>query len=98
MKVKILMGFILGFSIAFLMGAAIENDRMEIWGEFVEVGVYKPAFSGITPEGHCYLAVTNTKTGRSEIFGIPKKALDRLSQKPFQLTEQNSVIVKLSQR
>ncbi len=98
MKAGVLMGFILGLSVALLMGAAIANNRMEIWGEFVEVGVYKPAFSGITPEGHCYLAVTNTKTGRSEIFGIPKEALERISQKPFQLTEQNSVITELSRR
>ncbi len=87
MKAKVLMGFILGLSIAFLMGAAIENKP---------VGVYKPAFSGITPGGGCYLAVTNTTTGRTEIFGIPKEALTKIGKKPFQVTQQGSAIVELS--
>ena len=72
MKVKILMAFILGLSIALFVGAVIEDSRAEVWGEFAEIGVYNPTFSGITPEGVCYLAVTNTITGQTEIFGIPK--------------------------
>ena len=88
MKAKVLMGFILGLSIALLMGAAIESKP---------VGVYKPAFSGITPDGACYLAVTNTITGRTEIFGIPKEALTRIGRDPFKVTQHGSAIVELSQ-
>ena len=88
MKVKVLMAFILGLSIALLMGAAMGGKT---------VGVYKPAFSGITPEGACYLAVTNTKTGRTEIFGIPKEALVKIGREPFTVTPQGTAIVKPSQ-
>ena len=88
MKAKVLMGFILGLSIAFLMGAAIESKP---------VGVYKPAFSGITSDGACYLAVTNTITGRTEIFGIPKEALTKIGRKPFKITQQGAAIIELSQ-
>ena len=96
MKAKLLTGFVLGLSIVFLLGAAIESNRMEVWGKFEKVGVYRPAFSGITPDGGCFLSVTNTITGRTEIFGIPKEALAKVSKKPFQATQQNSVIVELS--
>lgn len=98
MKLKVLMGFILGLSVAFLMGAARDNNRMQVWGEIAGVGIFKPAFSGITPDGNCYLAITNTITGQSEIFGIPRVALDRITEKPFQLTDQTSVIVELSRQ
>ena len=98
MKVKVLIAFILGLSIALLMGAAIESKNMEVWREFEEVGVYSLAFSGISPDGLCYLAITNTKTGRSEIFGIPKKDIDEITESPFQPTRQHSVIVELSSR
>ncbi len=97
MKVKILIAFILGLSIV-LLGAVIEGGHDEVLGEFAEIGVYSPTFSGITPEGVCYLAVTNTITGQTEIFGIPKKALDKITEKPLQLTDQTSVIVELSLR
>ena len=87
MKAKVLIAFILGLSIVLLMGAAMESGS---------VGVYKPAFSGITSGGSCYLAVTNTTTGRTEIFGIPKEALTKIGKKPFQVTQQGSAIVELS--
>ena len=98
MKLKILMGFILGLSAALIMGAAIENSRMEVNRESVEVSVFRPAFSGITQNGMCYLAVTNTITGRSEIFRVPGEALDGMPQKPFQFNQRNSVIVELSRQ
>jgi hypothetical protein len=85
---KVLVGFLLGLSIALLMGAAMESKP---------VGVYRPAFSGITSEGACYLAVTNTITGRTEIFGIPKEVLIKIGKEPFQITQQGTAIVKPSQ-
>jgi hypothetical protein len=96
MKAKVLIAFILGLSISLFTGTAIEGSRREALREFGEIGVYSSSFSGITPDGFCYLAITNTKTGNSEIFGIPKEALDRITEKPFQLTDQTSVIVELS--
>ena len=87
MKAKVLIGFILGLSIAFLMGAAMESKR---------VGVYRPAFSGITPDGACYLAVTNTITGRTEIFGIPEDVLAKIGRQPFKITQQETAIIELS--
>jgi len=87
MKAKVLMGFILGLSIAFLMGAATESKP---------VGVYEPAFSGITPDGACYLAVTNTVTGRTEIFGIPEDVLTKIGRQPFKITQQETAIIELS--
>ena len=88
MKVKVLMVFILGLAIVLLMGAAMEGKP---------VGGYKPAFSGITPEGACYLAVTNTITGQTEIFGIPKEVLIKVGREPFKVTPQGTAIVKPSQ-
>ena len=87
MKVKILVAFILGLAIALLMGAAMEDKP---------VGAYKPAFSGITPEGACYLAITNTITGQTEIFGIPKILLVKVGRESFRVTQQGTAIVKPS--
>lgn len=87
MKAKVLMGFILGLSIAFLMGAAIGGKP---------VGVYMPALSDVTPDGICYLVVTNTVTGRTEIFGIPKEAISRIGTEPFTPTPHGSATVEVT--
>ncbi len=81
------MGFMLGLSLALLMGAAMGNKP---------IGVYKSAFSGITSDGPCYLAVTNTMTGRTEIFGITEKVLTKIGTQPFRITQQGAAIVEPS--
>jgi hypothetical protein len=93
---KVLIGFVLGLLTVFLLGAATEGGRLEVWGAFDKVGIYRPTFSGITPEGECYLAVTNTKNGETEIFGIPRTALAKIGKKPLQVTQQGTAIVELS--
>jgi hypothetical protein len=93
---KALVGFLLGLFTVLLLGAITTGERIEIWGAFEKVGVYRPAFSGITPEGDCYLAVTNTITGTSEIFGITKEVRVKMSDRPFQ-SAKGGVVVELSQ-
>jgi hypothetical protein len=93
---KVLGGFVLGLLTVFLLGAVTDTQRLEVRGEFEKVGVYETAFSGITLGGGCYLAVTNTITGRTEIVGIPKDAITRIGSRPFKVTTQGTAIVELS--
>ena len=45
------------------------SGSLDIW----QNSVYHPAFSGMTPEGDCYLAVTNAISGQTEVFLIKKE-------------------------
>jgi hypothetical protein len=93
---KVVLGFILGGMLVLLVGAVTVGERVEVWGSFEKVGIYRPTFSGITPEGNCYLAVTNTITGQTEIFGIPAAKVKQISDKPLQTTSQGTFIVEIS--
>ena len=94
---KFLMGLILGLAIVFLLGATeYRYHRVELLGEFAKVGTYQSTFSGVSDNGDCYLAITDTKSGQTEIFGITKDLRAKLSDKPFQAGKQGSVIVDIT--
>ena len=93
---KVLGGFILGVLTVFLLGAATDTQRPEVGDEFEGIGLYESTFSGIATGGCCYLAVTNTISGRTEIVGIPKNTISRLGSRPFKITTQGTAIVELS--
>ncbi len=75
-------------------GAVAEHCLVTVEGEFEKVGVYQPAFSGVSAEGNCYLAITNTRTGRTKVFGITKEINKKLSDNPLQMSREGSVIVE----
>ncbi|MFH1370558.1 MAG: hypothetical protein ABII09_04650 [Planctomycetota bacterium] len=86
----------MGICLVLAAGAAAEHYFVTVEGELKEkVGFFQPAFSGVSAEGDCYLAVTDTRTGRTEIFGITKDTQKKLSDSPFQATQQGSAIVEL---
>jgi len=91
---KFLTGLVLGVCFVLVAGAVSEHYLVTVEGEFEKVGVYHPAFSGVSAEGNCYLAVTNTRTGRTEVFGITKATQKKLSDNPFQTSREGSVIVE----
>jgi hypothetical protein len=96
---KILIGFLLGVSVVLLAGQVTQQNRLEIFGTFEKVGIFQPTFSGINNDGYCYFAVTNSITGKSEIFAISNKTRAKMStEKPFQVTPQEGVLVVLSQQ
>jgi len=73
---KTLTGFILGVSVLLLLGAYEPNTitSMKLSGYLWTCHEgFQATFSGISPDGECYLAVTNTLTGRTEIFKVDKK-------------------------
>ena len=79
-----------------LAAGAAERYFVTVEGELEQkVGFFQPAFSGISEEGDCYLAVTDTRTGRTEVFGITKDIQKKLSDRPFQATQEGSAIVEL---
>ncbi len=77
------------------MGAAVERYHVTLSGEFEKVGIYQPALSGVSAEGNCYLAVTNTETGKTQVFGITKETQKKLADKAFQIARGGGVIVEL---
>ncbi len=91
-------GVTLGTCVIFALGAAYE--RMELSGELSvntgNIGLYQPAFSGITDEGECYLAITNTVTGQTELFGITEGLMKKLSDKAFQPAKEGRVVIELA--
>lgn len=88
-------GVILGLSIVFLLGAA--SERLHLSGQLAITtgcGVYQSTLSGVSGDGECYLAITNTMSGRTEIFGITEHIRERLRDKPD--GRQGSVILNVS--
>ena len=93
---KFLVGLAVGACLVLITGAAAEHYFVTVEGELKEkVGFFQPAFSGVSADGNCYLAITDTRTGKTEIFGITKDTRKKLSDSPFQTTQQGSVIVEL---
>ena len=91
---KFFAGLAVGICFVLVLGAAAEHYLVTVEGEFEKVGVYQPAFSGVSAEGSCYLAITNTRTGRTEIFEVTKETRKKLSENPFQMSREGSVIVE----
>ena len=96
---RFLAGLIVGVCFVLAAGAAAEHYFVTVEGELKEkVGFFQSAFSGVSADGNCYLAITDTRTGRTEVFGITKDTRKKLSESPFQATQQGSVIVELKQQ
>lgn len=96
---KILVGFVLGLVVVVLLGAAgiVEQHVVELSGKISNSTItYQSTFSGITPEGECYLAITNTDTGHTELFRISKSLDAHFNDSAFQRTrEGRSVAIPL---
>jgi hypothetical protein len=91
---KFIIGLLIG--ICFILAAgAVEHYFVTVEGEFEKVGIYQPAFSGISAEGTCYLAVTNSKTGRTEVFSITKESQKKFSENPLQMSREGGVVIEL---
>jgi hypothetical protein len=74
---KMLTGFILGLSVLLLLGADGLNTitSMKLSGHLWTCSEgFHATFSGMSPEGDCFLAITNTMTGKTEIFKVTKKS------------------------
>jgi hypothetical protein len=81
---KMVMGILLGAVLMLILGADnLSNVRVSghvwTWHE-----MYQSTFSGITSDGDCYLALTNSLTGRTEIFKITKKLGEGCDETAFQ--------------
>lgn len=91
---KFLIGLAVGACLVLVAGAAVERYIVVLEGDFGKIGVYQPAFSGVSAEGNCYLAITHTRTGRTEVFGITKETQKKMSDIPFQMSREGSVIIE----
>jgi hypothetical protein len=91
---KFLAGVALGVCFVLAVGAATEHYLVTVQGEFEKVGVFQSSFSGVSNDGYCYMAITNTRTGRTEIFGMSKDTHKKFSDNPFQMAREGSVIVE----
>ena len=90
-------GLCCGLSVILLLGAA-EMYHVRLTGEFEKICAYQSTFSGINNNGDCYLAVTDTKSGQTEIFALKKELRATMTDKPFQLSKQGSMIVELTMK
>ena len=94
---KVLIGFMLGLSLVLILGAINVAERIEIWGAFDKLGTYRSSFSGMNEEGDCYLAITNTVNGNTEVYGLTKEIHSKISSsQPIQITTQKSGFIELS--
>jgi hypothetical protein len=95
--VKFLAGLAVGVCFVLAAGAVAEHYFVTVEGEFEKVGVFQPAFSGVSAEGHCYLAITNTRTGKTEIFAITKDSQKKFSENALQMSREGSVVIELQE-
>ena len=70
---KYVIGFLLGFSIVFLLGA-------KTW---IVDGHCQSTLSGVGLHGEVYLAITNTSTGKTIVHRLDKTDLDRDQEVTF---------------
>ena len=92
---KFLAGLVVGVCLVLVAGAAVEHYYVTVDGELKEkTEFFQPAFSGVSAEGNCYLAITDTRTGRTEIFGITKDTQKKFSENVFQMSREGSVIIE----
>jgi hypothetical protein len=95
--VKFLAGLALGVCLILAVGAVTEHYFVTVAGEFEKAGIFQPAFSGMSDDGRCFLAVTNTRTGRTEVFGITKDTQKKFSDNVFQMSREGSVIIEIQE-
>jgi hypothetical protein len=92
---KVLLGFILALLVMFLLGAvnAIQRHQVQVSGQIANSTItHQAAFSGITPDGICYLAVTNTGTGRTEIFKVTASLGEHFNDTAFRRTREGRTV------
>ena len=90
---KFLVGLAVG--VCFVLAAgAVEHYFVTVEGEFEKVGIFQPAFSGVSAEGNCYLAITNSRTGRTEVFAVTKDSQKKFSENALQMSREGSVIIE----
>ena len=95
---KVFVGFILGLSLIIVSGAAHEDKSYDVK---VSGGIstststvhYQSTFSGISPDGVCYLAITNTQDGYTNVFKITEALNDSFNKNAFEKGQQGRVIV-----
>jgi hypothetical protein len=96
MKTKhFMMGFVLGILVLFVVGAA--HQRLQLFGELslkTGPGIYQSTFSGVSDSNMGYLAITNTRTGRTEIFGMTEYIRKEL--KDIKSGRQGSVVLDIT--
>jgi hypothetical protein len=98
---KLLIGILIGCFLVCILGAIQLADRLEVSGtiEARGTGNYVPVFSGMTADGECLLAITNSTNGDTEIFQITKETQKKMSDIiPFQGTSQKTVYIKVRQQ
>jgi len=96
---RMLIGFLLGLLAVLILGAVAINENPEqnvrLTGAIATANLtpmFQSSFSGITPDGDCYLAITNTQTGRTEIFKL-RKGLDKMfADKAFEKGRDGRVV------
>jgi hypothetical protein len=93
---KVLIGFILGFLVIIVFGAAHKDRSYDVkvsGGISTSTIRYQYTLSGISPDGVCYLAITNTQDGYTNAFKITEALNDSFNKNAFEKGQQGRVIV-----
>jgi hypothetical protein len=98
---KVLIGFITGLLFVFVLGAVAKHEIQEhlvtVKGDIVSPTIkYQSTFSGMTPDGDCYFAITNTLDGRTEIFKVTKSLNHLFTGKALQKGHDGRVVAEPS--
>jgi hypothetical protein len=97
---KVLAGFALGLLVVVLLGATyvIEKHEVQISGRIDNSTIiYQSTFSGITPDGVCYLAITDVMTGRTELFKITESLGEQFDDVALRRGQDGRVLAFLSE-
>ncbi len=91
---KVFVGFALGVSVILVLGSArdLKWHGVRVSEDILTSVAYQSTFSGINAEGVCYLAITDTRSGQTDLFKLTEALDGSFSASAFQRGLQGRVI------
>ncbi|MHC4120973.1 MAG: hypothetical protein ACYSWO_26075 [Planctomycetota bacterium] len=91
---RVFLGFVLGMSVVLALGFArdLKWHGVRVSEDILTSVAYQSTFSGINDDGVCYLAITDTRTGQTDLFKLTEALDGSFNANAFQRGLQGRVI------
>ena len=91
---RVFVGFVLGLSVILILGSArdLKWHGVRVSEDVLTSVAFQSTFSGINADGVCYLAITNTRNGQTDLFKLTEALDGSFNASAFQRGLQGRVI------